>query len=300
MSIMITPQLVDEALRAQDYSLATELLAADKQTPSLSDENRLQLMYIRLNSLTVEAVNSLLSQSILVAYRLPDYSLADKLKDFVEQYDYVPDAVALCGQIPALLTNSQELLGEQPVLLGDKKVPPTISNWLNHYALHSTSRDSYDVLAVMKYFNTNPDLKVLTQPQKTILKDLIRLQDYCNEVVKMWELLPENMEAQDLASLQASLGVDANGDPIEEAGEDQSYQEPVETVEVESPTFKIPLQKNLDLGTAKRGGLVFDQPTNVNLDDEMKSQAERKRNESAIQAKLEALKQKQGINDKEN
>lgn len=300
MSILITKELVNEAIRTQDSSLAVQLLGSDKESRALDDVTRLKLSYLRLNGMSTEAVSALMSESVLTAYKLSDYSLFTKIKEYIEQYDYVPDAVELCGRIPSLLSNNQEQLGSQRIPLGDKQVAPTVSNWLNHYAAHSTGTSGMDVLGLMKYFNTNPDLKVLNASEKAILKDIIQLQDYCNAVVAMWESLPNNISQSDFDVLKEKLGVNPFEDEPEEGSEEELIEEPETTTASTLPTFRIPLQKNLDLSTQPKSGLVFDQPTNVDLDQEAANQAQERRNQMAIQAKLEALKQRQSSDEDAN
>ncbi|HMQ01584.1 MAG TPA: hypothetical protein PKD79_00730 [Candidatus Doudnabacteria bacterium] len=298
--VTITPQLLKDALNTKDQALAIALLASDRnQGGGLDNLARQQLSYVRFNSLSVSAAAELMKESLLAAYQIPGYVLSDWFKEYINQYEYLPEAMELCKQASQIISNNQELLGNQPLLLDGAKVPPTISSWLKHYALGVSTADSSNPLELMRYFNTNPDLRVLTEGQKTILKDLIKLNNFCQQVVVLWESLPEQVDLTQLPkSLQGLL------DPLTSSWDEETTTNtetltptiaPV-TTETQQENlaneFSFSPQNNFDLHVQPQRGLVFDQPTNVDLDVESANRAEQAKKHQEIQAKLEALKQR--------
>lgn len=297
---------ITDAITYLDQERAREVLSYVAKHPStqLDPGDQARLNYLRLTSIDEDRALGLMQRSILAAYTIEGYQLEQKLVDYLEQLEYAPDIMDFVYKLRDILSSHNEQLGSKEIVVGGKQTPPTIGNWLADYSAFA-GKNQHDALLQVKYVNTSQNAKILSAAEKRVLQSLISIYDHLQRYIEMWELIPDEFPPDEQQELKRKLeqifdselptAEQSVSEPVEPAS-----STPIEAARPVAPSFKIPLQKDLDLSTAKRGGLVFDQPTNVNLDDEMQSQTEKRRNELAIQAKLEALKQKQGINDQES
>lgn len=291
----ITQEKLDEALVYLNPRAAMEVLNSAEQTgqPQLSREDSVKLRYVRMVSLPVEAVLDLMRESVLIAYTLPDFKLSELVERYVASSMDAEVEVDLMQGIIEILEHHQESLGSNNIEINGKPFPPTIENWIKDYNSFYGDRGEHDALNQLKYLGSTPNLKGLPIEIKDVLLDILKLYDRANNLMLLWD----NLEIPE----QASQVVPPNAieEFLPDLSEDSAEPEPEKPEEndLSVPAFQIPLQKNLDLSTSQRSGLVFDQQTNVDFDAENQKRAEEKRNQLAIQDKLEALKKRSGIDE---
>ncbi len=298
---------ISEAITYLDQGRAREVLSYVSKNPSqkLDPADLIRLNYLRLTSIDEERALGLIKQSLLAAYSMEGYQLEQKLVDYIDQLEYIPDIMDFIYKLREIFETHTEQLGSKEIVIAGKSVQPIIGNWLADYQAFA-GKNSHDALLQIKYINSSANVRNLSTAEKKVLQSIIGIYDHLIRYIEMWESIPDEFPEDEKRELQQKVermfneGLTNPNDETKLPTTEIEESITSSVQQVETPAFKIPLQKDMDLRTEKRGGLVFDQTTNVNIDDEMKSQTERKRNEQAIQAKLEALKQKQGIHDKEN
>lgn len=290
---------ITDAVTYLDPERAREVLSAVAKTPGteIAPEDLVRLNYLRLTSLNEDRVLDLVKRSVLTPYTMEGYSLEQKFIDYIEQLDYVPFIMDFVYKLRDTLSGHQEFLGTKPINVGGRNVPPTVGNWLADY-LEFTRDAERDALQQLKYINNAPNVKFLSLPQKRVLQNLITIYDHLSNYIEAWESIPDDMSPEEKKRLQDRLTkiFDAEAS-VESASAIPTGVGTVAPPVPTTPNFKIPTMKDLDLSTRERSGLIFDQKTNVDLDEESKIRAEEKRNQSAIQAKLEALKRRSGVDE---
>lgn len=302
---------IDEAIKYRDPVLARDVLIATAKDSQLKlpRPDYLHLNYLRMNSLDQDRVLNLIKESILAAYQIPGFDLEQKITDYFELLEYPPFQIDFVYKLKAVLDQHQEILGTQKITVNGKTASPTIANWiLDYQTLSSTT--SKDALGELKYINNAPNLKGLTIPQRKVLQSIIRIYDRVAQLAELWEVIPEKLPPEQIEEfrqwatkkLEEEYGTEIpeqGVSPVEVVNTQPAPKpEPLPSI-IEQPSapnpYKIPLQKDLDLSTQPKKGLVFDMPTNIDLDQE--AVARKKRDEEQaqlqkIQSKLEDLKKR--------
>lgn len=309
---------IEEAIKFRDAQRAWEVLVAaarDSQI-QLPRTDYLRLNYLRMNALDSERLLGVIKESILAAYQIPDFDLDSRLADYFELLEYVDVQIDFLYKLKAILVNHQELLGDQKINVNGKQVTPTIANWILDYQ-SMVNPEMKDALGEMKYINTGPNLKILSIGQRKALQSILRIYDRVDSLVNLYEELPEKLSPEDTREFQdwavkkfeEEYGAELEQpivaeEPISEEPEitptqeippikDQNIIPEPELPQTPQSPYKIAPQKDLDLSTQPKKGLVFDIPTNIDLKQEAASRekrAEQKLKELKIRTKLEELK----------
>lgn len=339
MTIEYTKSDVTEAIATRDVELAVRILNSSLAR-SLDERSLSTLSYVRFNSLSIAAALKLVGRTILAGYDIDGFSIKAAVQDYLDQYNYPPDEIQFSRSLLEVLMKHNEQIGQNPIEVSGQRVPPTIGAFLSDF--NDTTQLSpleNDALSILQYINNSPNVKLLTIPNRTIIKDIIELYGYLNRTVAMWDLVPSDFgpdalpKGVDHTDLNLGLlGIDREwlGSQDEAAANTQSSTTPAVAVAQPhateatpaitktkqlsqravspaeqvspahlsgiAPKFQIPLNKDLNLSTKERSGLVFDQPTNVDLQAEQQQRTDAAAAETKkaadIQAKLEALKQR--------
>ncbi|QQS22676.1 hypothetical protein IPM19_03530 [bacterium] len=306
---------IDYAIQYQDNILARELLIASNRDNEMRLDKKayLKLSYLTMSSLSPQRLMNLVKESILTAYEIPDFNLEEKLSDYIELIDSVPDQVELITGLKSIIEQHQELLGDKPIVVKEKNVPPTISNWIKDLADAVTIR--HDVLEEIRYINRSPNPQTLTIARREILKNIFRIYDRMAQYAKFWEELPEEIPEDEMAEFEAYLEEMDNA--LAEGAEQYAAQQTIIPV-VEPPVvpkpqpiqkrkpvpiipsqpdapplYKIGTKDKLKLGGQDKKGLVYDTPTNIDIDAEAKARQHRQVELLKIQVKLDDLKKAQ-------
>lgn len=299
---------INQIISRQDVSAAASTLAKFKHGKiKLSDLDILKLKYIRMLSLDPDSALQLIKQSVIVTSDLPDFEFDKKIEDYVNNLEHVPLVIEFISKLLLILQKHSELLGSKSIQVNQSNDSPTIANWLKDYENWTLGKDR-DALTQINFINTSPNVKILTLQQKNFLQRIIKIYDLCKNYVEFWESIPDTIDEASLKEFKDYVEQKfAKLDDVQELPKREIVKDVIVEPQINqsqiirnspvSSNFQIPGQRDMDLSTEKSGGLVFDQPTNVNLDSEMQKRAEDKRNQAAIQAKLEALKKRQGIDE---
>lgn len=286
-------QQVAEAIQYHDNQLAWQILVqvAKQKNLTLPREDSLKLNYLRMNSLDSGKVLLLMQESILVAFTIPEFNLEQKIIDYVELLDYVPAQVDFVKKLRAILENHQELIGSTKIKIDDKMLQPSLANWILDFN-RSIQQSDRTVLNEIRYLNTFPNPKILDSEQREMLKMILRLYDRLVQYDELWEDLPDTLPDSELKNFEEYINrkfEEVDSENVILQGNSNTPLSPIVPQRQERTVsdFKIPLAKDLDLKAQPRRGLVFDQGTNVDIDETIQ-----KKQEEEIQAKLEDLKQR--------
>lgn len=295
---------IKEVIETQDNREAVRILVAQKKAPEMKiDEDLLiQLQYVRMNSLNVKELLALLKTSILAIYSIPGYLLSERIDDYLEQLDDVPEEISFYESFVKLLESDEEVIGTSDLTVDGKKFTPSIRNFIKDYNFVTNQQAEKNALTEVQYFSGSKILNLLPENQRAVVKDIIKSYDDALKRLNEWNSTPEPKNAEeterltkdfDLYKVIPGLKDELSEESVNTKSPSQVPKtEPVPQIvpqkqERTVSDFKIPLAKDLDLKAQPRRGLVFDQGTNVDIDETIKS-----KQEEEIQAKLEDLKQR--------
>ncbi len=190
----MTPQLqkdIEYSVNTWDSPGAIRILNMAKKDPSLGIDPKvlLQLRYVRMNSLSVEQLLELMHESILAAYSIPDFDLDFRIKDYLEQLDNVGEEVKFSQGLLKVLDSSEEVLGSKNISIKNNPVKPTIGNWLEDFSSFPSGGREKDALAEIEYLNKSASVKVLSEQERGILKNIIKLYDHAVQNVALWNTI---------------------------------------------------------------------------------------------------------------
>ncbi len=102
------------------------------------------------------------------------------------------------------LEGSEEILGQQPILVDGKTVTPTIANWLQDYIISSpkalVSRSAFEEV---QYLRSSPNVRKLTMSEQQILLQVIKIYSWsANPIVS-----EEEIEAYENSNEQPADGI---------------------------------------------------------------------------------------------
>ncbi len=324
-------QLV-ESLTYLNAKAAVSLLNSIQKDPTIQfdDQTKTKLMYVRMMSLSEDQLIALLSKSMVTAYTLPGFNLSENIKSFVDQLLDQKREIEFDKRLVKVFQNHQENLPDSNISLQNwikdyeaflgpngGHDPLTQISYANSSGNFKNLGDDqklvlkdllkiYDRAALMSRFWDN--LQVPADKNElykdydlyTLIPDLEEdtIESIYQDTI---ENIPE--EVKSLDSTLAGQSTQYPAPPIS-----KSIPKPLSNVvnapapsmkslAVPSP-YKVPLQKDLDLAAQPKKGLVFDLPTNIDLDKETTARKKReeekiqreKAQQLKIQVKLEDLK----------
>lgn len=313
---------INEAIKYRDPERAREVLALARNDQSIVVPKPIenQLNYIRFTALNPEQIYNLLKSSIIDAFKINEYDLEQKIVDIFELLEYPPAQIDFLYHLKSILEQHQELLGNQKIVIKDKQYTPTIGNWILDY-VSTIRKDSQDALGEMRYINSGKNLRILTIPQKKILQKILRIYDRTTQLIELWEAVPENLPPDQLSEfeswvttqLKEGYGQEAVSEPASTVPPVKSVasvvvpepitksipqplsRKPVPIIPSQPdapPLYKIGTKDKLNLETNQKKGLIYDTPTNIDIDKEAKAKLHRQAELLKIQVKLDDLKKR--------
>lgn len=247
---------INLAIRYYDQAEAIEILSELKNSGFLDLANRdvLKLYYIRINSLSMLQLYSVMEASVLVSYEIEDYLLSSRVIEYLRQYNNIEEEVNFCRKVAQLLRRSEEPLGDYFIKFLSSENPPTIENWINDYTTAS-GVSKRDALSLMRYINTSENVKFLNPGQRLILKDVFELLSYCDSTVMLWENFPDDLDENDLKNLdgkvdwnQLILGLSQQGEDAGNLRVSGKAVSDIDSVQSQLPQEPMPAQpQQLDL-----------------------------------------------------
>lgn len=313
---------IEQAIHYHDATLAQDILKMAQTDPGSQIPRMIQaqLKYIRAGSLHPDSFLNLMRESVLASYSIPEYDLEQRIIDKFDLLEYPPAQVDFLYKLKTVLEQSQELLGNQKITINDKVLAPTIGNWLLDYKAEIGPGDR-DALGVLRYINKGSNIKVLSLQQRKILQNIIRIYDETAKLIEFWELIPDALppdqmhEFEDWAEQQIKQVLESA--PASETRSNELRQEqalpksparapqpqlprkplPIIATQPDAPPlYKIGTKDALNLQTHQKKGLIYDTPTNIDIDKEAKAQLQRQAELLKIQVKLDDLNKRKKKN----
>ena len=333
---------IKEIIETQDTREAVRVLVAQKKSPDVKIDQDLliQLQYVRMNSLNPKELLGLLKTSVLAIYSIPEFLLSERIEDYLEQLDDIPEEISFYESFVKLLESHEEVIGGADLTIDGKKFTPSIQNLIKDYNSATNQQAVKNALTEVQYFSSSKVLSLLPENQRAVVKDIIKSYDDALEKLNEWNSIPQPQNPQEAAKLLDGFDLYKTIPGLEEDLEEESlaqsskpkpslelnpaqkgYQPKPQTDAIATPkpkavqavqapqqeisdkrtgsNFKIPLQKNIDLRTQPKRGLVFED-TNIDVEKEKsdkiaREELERKQQESVqenIQSKLNELKKR--------
>jgi hypothetical protein len=322
---------LEEALLYKNPRAAIAVLHSTEEGKALDRSTQIKLTYVRMISLSLEKLIELLEDSLIIPYDLPDFLLSEMITKYIESDLNPVNESKLWLKLKEIIEKNQESIGAKELLVGGKKVPPTIQNWIADYnAFYGASGDEHDPLHQIKYINSSENFRALDEKSKTILLDILKLYDRSVAFTKLWnslevtdnmgqlfreidikELLPDLEEESSSPSSQLPPNTDTptitpaqvvkpeqsesivpNNTPTIGVDIGQAKIERNLDIGAGREDFKIPNLRDLDLSPQEKRGLVLDEPTNIDLTEVAKRREEELQRQKTIDEKLNALKQR--------
>ena len=307
---------LESALQGLSSKSAVQILNYANQHSDLHLETfiTLQLSYVRLLSLSVEQLTALMTKSILAAYRLPGYSLAEKVMIYNQLLFDAGQEVVVCRNVKNILQKNQEQLGTSNLNSNNKSLPSVVANWIQDYNLDN----QHDPLSQLRYIDSSPNVKQLDESQRAILLDIFKLYDKSAGIVDMWDNLEVPTE-EELAKQEFRI-TDYYPDlePADPSEPDYQVEDSNLTTEPLKPIIanksevaktnelivsvskasadQFVIKKNIGSIKQEKRGLVFDVPTNIDLKEVEQKAREQEQKQKDIANKLEDLKKRQQQN----
>lgn len=184
---------VQDIFLTEDSKEAIALISQLKREPVLSVYGQAlipQLQFIRISSLSKDQLLDLLRNNILFAYNIPDYDLAAKIQWYVEQVELVVDQVEISRNIQSVLEGHKTPFSQIKLIIKNQTYPATIGNWITDYNSYPSKEPKKGALDEIEYINKSPNVKQLSPSEKEVIKNLIKLYDYCSNLVAEWNAVP--------------------------------------------------------------------------------------------------------------
>lgn len=183
-----------DILLSQDSSRAISLLKDLKKQGELDESTWLlsvQLQFIRISSLSTDQLYALLKTSLLYAYTIPEYDLSEKIEGYIDQIERMFEQIEVSRKIKLLLESSELVFSESPVVIKNQELPGTIKNWIADYNSYpSKDVGTKGAIDEIEYSNKSPNLSKLSDVQKGVIKNIIKLYDDLSSLVSDWDNTP--------------------------------------------------------------------------------------------------------------
>lgn len=251
---------INQAINTHDSPAAIRILNMAKKDPVLGvdPETLAKLGYIRMNSLSPEQLLDLMHKSILAAYSIPDFNLEERLAEYIELLDSVELEMAFTHGLLKVLDQSVEMIGSGTIKVKGVSAQPTIGNWIEDFSSFPSVGPEKDALAEIEYLNKSANVKILSDEQKGILKNIIKFYDKATHNIALYDsiqvpkseaelykdfdlykLIPEmDEELEEEASRKKQLSASSNSNPNPTQSE-VPKPEPLP----ERPTISLPEDK---------------------------------------------------------
>ncbi len=318
---------LEDALLYRNPRAAIVLLNSDGDGQTLDRSTKIKLTYVRMISLSLDQLLELLETSLLIPYDLPDFLLTEMITKYIDSDLNVQNESKLLLKLKEIIEKNQESIGSKELIVGGKKIPPTTQNWIADYnSFYAVGGGDHDPLNQIKYINSSDNVRGLDEKSKIILIDILKLYDRSVSFTILWDSLEVSdnvgqlFEEKDITEFLPDLEEESSGASLNtQTTVNEPVAQNVQLGEPEPPfqnnttlapdtqqakidrnlqvgsdenEFKIPQQRDLDLSRQAKRGLVFDEPTNVDLTEVAKRREEELKKQRAIDEKLNALKQR--------
>jgi hypothetical protein len=122
------------------------------------------------------------------------------------------------AEIFQALSNNKLKVTNKPLIIDDRKVEPTVANWLKNF-IKLNGSDFFDNLVLASYLSKDSNVKNLNDQEKMVLQSLLKLyrnlvffpENMSDVPVENWEIFPisqEEEEKRPISGLKDVLGAD--------------------------------------------------------------------------------------------
>lgn len=177
-----------------DPSDAIKLIKVLRAEPDLDGSMKMlltQMQFIRIASFTPDQLLALLEKNLLVAYTIPEYSLAEKVEDYVDQVESMAEQISVARKIKIAIQDNELVFSESEITVKGQSIPGTIKNWIADYnsypIIEGTRKGALDEI---EYTNQSSNAKHLTDVQLGVLRDILNLYDYLTNMIAAWDAVP--------------------------------------------------------------------------------------------------------------
>ena len=110
--------------------------------------------------------------------------------------------------------DNEEKISSQEITLKEKKVSPSISNWIKDFISENNS-DMFSVIDMAKYLSKSPNVNKLNQEEKQLLRQILKIyrnlaffpESMGNAKYEDWEIFPINRDLLSLYNKKSSPSV---------------------------------------------------------------------------------------------
>ncbi len=169
------------AIKDNDDKIKPELLPIYKKLLT-------KLRFILFLNLSDDDVMKLISRHLLVGLKMKYFDLLSALKFRISTI-YVTERDKYKQKIIKVIFSNKEKITTHHIVVNNKKVEPTISNWIQNYNSYLGTGPKSE-LEQGKYFINNKDFIKLNNKEKKLLKKLFSIYEY----LKRSSLTPEGNE----------------------------------------------------------------------------------------------------------
>ena len=127
--------------------------------------------FVTLYELPEKRVLQLLQEEMSFVLEHPDYDLGRKVGYFIRGILNLEHRDEFKNKIREILLGNKATFGDKRIVISGQNVEPTIANWLKDYYIQ-VGMDKVDPLKVNEYFVNSPNLKLISQPKRLILKNI--------------------------------------------------------------------------------------------------------------------------------
>jgi hypothetical protein len=152
-----------------------------EQAPSLYRQYQSLVIYLRLLAIPVlpeDFIRELHSRYLLFAFRR-GIDLKERVYLLYSYLNFSPTEMRIYrSNILRALVNNLELLGVKNIMLGDRLVSPTVSNWLKDYVNIVGVESAHTNLDHTNYIIRSKNAQLLNQKEKNDLFNVLEFYDY--------------------------------------------------------------------------------------------------------------------------
>lgn len=200
--------LAEEALTYLDVKIATELelviekllvkSGLDKNTLEWLKMVTVQLKFVRFTALSEAELETLLLENLTACYDIPDFNLKERIGKRLIFLGEIEAQMGFIEKLIKIFSQSKSRLGKQSIIAEEKIYDQTIGNWIKIYLNQPAKSAQRTNLEEWAFVQQNPAAKYLTQEEKNILLDILRIFDSLRNRISNYQALPESNDENEV------------------------------------------------------------------------------------------------------
>lgn len=175
MDIDVIDQRVTEIVQSQDVAEARSLLAelsAEGVNPEDDDDAAWlmrQLLFLRLPQLGLDQAAWLLQHYVLEGFEVEDYNFPARVQDAVSLVFDTDKRADMLHHFLTAVESSDELLGDNPLVIDGAEVDPMLQNWIKDYNFWPTENKLRQSIDAVNYASKAPNPQKLSAEDRALL-----------------------------------------------------------------------------------------------------------------------------------